>query len=357
MNLRKILGTGVAAALFVSSTLHASATEALPNDYVKVLRENQKFIIDVEAYRAAYSDLEEALGDDLDAYVEHYLTIGVYEGRTKGVLFDPLAYAESYNDVKDAFGYNIPAIVNHYIKFGLAEKRTMGTADGFADIAAAERAGAQKVNIQRTSAALSNYGNSSVESTEEVYSTADNTDKKAVNVENMPVAGSDQILNSNMSAGNNKTAGIEPARDQITAGDNSAPAANRVTAGNSSSPAVSDTTADNSGIPMVSDVVGDSSNIPVDHNNAVADAGNDVNSNKGYHHTTSIYDNDEVTLLRVEYYDDNNKLIQYSSVSDFDSSTNSYTEQIYHYDKETESSVLDRTDTYVNGALSSSESN
>lgn len=70
-----------------------------------------------------------------------------------------------------------------------------------------------------------------------------------------------------------------------------------------------------------------------------------------YDHTTSIYDNDNETLLRVEYYDSNNKLTHYSVVSDFDSATSSYTEKIYTYDDDTQTEILQRTDTYVNGVL------
>lgn len=64
-----------------------------------------------------------------------------------------------------------------------------------------------------------------------------------------------------------------------------------------------------------------------------------------YHHTTSIYENDG-TLIRVEYYDDNNKLTHYSKVEDHDPETNSYTENIYTYDEETKTEILQRTDVY-----------
>lgn len=74
-----------------------------------------------------------------------------------------------------------------------------------------------------------------------------------------------------------------------------------------------------------------------------------------YDHTTSIYANDNETLLRVEYYDNNNKLTHYSVVTDFDSSTTSYTEKIYTYDNDTQTEILQRTDTYVNGVLDNSK--
>lgn len=65
-----------------------------------------------------------------------------------------------------------------------------------------------------------------------------------------------------------------------------------------------------------------------------------------YDRTTKIYENDGKTLIRVEYYDENNKLTHYSSVVDHDPETNSYTENIYTYDEETQTQILQRTDVY-----------
>ena len=287
MNLKKAVIASAAAALLVGSAMNVSAAEKTPSNYANALKANnqENLIIDVEAYKAAYSDLAEAFGDDTDAYIRHYLTIGVYEGRTKGVLFDPLVYAEAYSDVKEAFGYNVPAIVNHYLTFGISENRTQGTATGYADLAAAERAGAQKTNIQRNVIVINNLDSNAAGSIYENNAAGNNNNAAASN--------GNTFLNNNMAAGSGNTA-----------------AANSAAAGN---------------------------------------------SNKDYHHTTSIYGDDKSTLLRVEYYDDQNKLYQYSDITNYDSSTNSYTEKIYHYDEESHTEVLDRTDTYVNGVLSSSE--
>ena len=287
MNLKKAVIASAAAALLVGSAMNVSAAEKTPSNYANALKANnqENLIIDVEAYKAAYSDLAEAFGDDTDAYIRHYLTIGVYEGRTKGVLFDPLVYAEAYSDVKEAFGYNVPAIVNHYLTFGISENRTQGTATGYADLAAAERAGAQKTNIQRNVIVINNLDSNAAGSIYENNAAGNNNNAAASN--------GNTFLNNNMAAGSVNTA-----------------AANSAAAGN---------------------------------------------SNKDYHHTTSIYGDDKSTLLRVEYYDDQNKLYQYSDITNYDSSTNSYTEKIYHYDEESQTEVLDRTDTYVNGVLSSSE--
>lgn len=69
-----------------------------------------------------------------------------------------------------------------------------------------------------------------------------------------------------------------------------------------------------------------------------------------YDRTTSIYANDNITLLRIEYYI-NNKLTYYSVIEQFDASTKSYTERIYQCNLETNIDPLVRTDIYSNGNL------
>ena len=69
-----------------------------------------------------------------------------------------------------------------------------------------------------------------------------------------------------------------------------------------------------------------------------------------YDRTTSIYANDNITLLRVEYYK-NNKLTYYSVVEQFDAETKSYIEKIYQCNRVTNINPLIRTDVYANGNL------
>lgn len=110
------------------------------------------------------------------------------------------------------------------------------------------------------------------------------------------------------------------------------------------------------------------SSVPSTNENAVAGSvpssvdGNADAAAKGgteygetYRHDTSIYKEDG-SLWRVEYYDDDNRLYEYSNVEDYDKDTRSYTETVYRYDEENNVSVPVRTDTYVNGELVSSVS-
>lgn len=303
MHFRKVIVTGVTAALLVGSTLSVSAAEPSTTNYVKELKKSGKesLIIDVKAYKAAYSDLAAAFGDNENAYIEHYLTVGVFEGRTKGVLFDPLAYAAAYSDVGAAFGNDISAIVDHYINFGAAENRTYGTANGYTDIATAQKVGSPSIAVQRSA------------------------------------------YNTTAAAGNVGTGTVATGNNSIAAGGNNWGANPVVTA--------------DSYIASGGSNLGTGNTVTADINNTPSTASGSINNTPSYNHTTSIYeDSEHKTLLRVEYYDDNNKLYEYSDVVYNDKDTNSYTETVYRYDEEKNEEVVARTDTYVNGELVSSES-
>lgn len=321
MKLKKAIVTGTVAAAFVGSVLNVSAAEMTTKDYMNALKESGKenLIIDVDAYKAAYSDLAAAFGDDRDAYLEHYLTYGIYENRMEGALFDPLTYAEAYGDIKAAYGDNILAIANHYVTVGVTENRTIGTANGYADIATAEKAGAV-VNVSRASrqvpgnvAITANAANGSdVQNASETN--GDSAD--AVNSNNVAVnvGGSNNVANTSAASAN--------------------------AAGNTSSNGTANASAN-----TVNNAV----------NNTAPAASPSVNNETNYQHVTTIYHDDGETLWRKEYYDENNKIAEYSSITDVDNSTNSYTENVYKWDDEKNEEVLQRTDKYENGELVSSE--
>lgn len=95
----------------------------------------------------------------------------------------------------------------------------------------------------------------------------------------------------------------------------------------------------------------------VTSSNAKTSSQNSISTNpKGsapsiyYDRTTSIYANDNITLLRVEYYV-NNKLTYYSVVEQFEATTKSYIEKIYKCNRETNIDSLIRTDVYENSVL------
>lgn len=160
MKLKKVIATGLITAMLAGSCLSVSAAPA--SAAYQLTEKQASLILDVEAYKQAYPDLAAAFGNNTKLYVNHYLTHGVYEGRTKGVLFNPLAYAEAYGDVKAAFGDDINALVNHYVNYGVAENRTAGTSRSYAgtplsyaSLAAARNSGA--TNYYIPSAIATNY--------------------------------------------------------------------------------------------------------------------------------------------------------------------------------------------------------
>ena len=314
MKLKKTLAAGLTTVVLAGSCLSVSAAPAT-GTVNNLTAEEISLILDVEAYKQAYPDLAVAFGDDINAYVNHYLTYGVYEGRTKGVLFDPLTYAEAYGDIRSAFGYDVTALVKHYVNYGVAENRTMGTSHGFADIATAESSGMEQSYIPR--ALASEYKNLSNQNSSATSSQA---------------AGSNTVSSS--AAANSNTGSSVAASSNtgssVAASSNTGSTVTAPTGNNSSSAATAGGSTDTS---------------------SAASSGNNLASIWEYHHTTSIYHDDGKTLWRVEYYDENNQLIRYSDVTNVDPDTNSYTETIYYT---TGDIVVDRTDTYVNGVLQSS---
>ena len=78
MSLKKTLAVSTAALALIGSALPASAAE-INADYVSTLLKNgtADLILNVDAYRSAYSDLDAAFGDDTNAYLMHYLTTGM----------------------------------------------------------------------------------------------------------------------------------------------------------------------------------------------------------------------------------------------------------------------------------------
>ncbi|MDE6687958.1 MAG: hypothetical protein K2K17_11650 [Lachnospiraceae bacterium] len=370
MKLKRVIALFAAAAVIAGSTISVSAAEPISGDYLTALIEsgNAGLILNVDAYRAAYSDLDAAFGDNTNAYIEHYLTMGIYEGRTSGALFNPLAYAEAYSDVKAAFGDQTEALIDHYINFGISENRTEGTAQGYADIAEAQMIassngsnGSPTVNT-RPNTYISNGASSSNSSSSSSYNS--NTGSNSIN-DNTVISS----INGNSGGGsiNSDFAAVSAP----TAGDSGNVAISNPAVGNSGNVAISNPATGNSGNVAVSTpatgdsanaavstpATGDSANVAVstpaseDSGSATAPAptvNNTPNNGNNYHHTTSIYESDG-TLIRVEYYDENNRLFEYSDVINYDKTTNSYTENIFDVSNTTD--TPDRTNNYVGGVL------
>lgn len=83
-------------------------------------------MFDAEDYKKAYPDLTPVLGNDPLAYWQHFAASGMAEGRSGGGLFDPAAYGEAYPDLVAVLGNDPAALCKHFSHFGLDEGRTKG---------------------------------------------------------------------------------------------------------------------------------------------------------------------------------------------------------------------------------------
>jgi len=110
--------------------LIAKISAANVKTYKKTLEDEalaEKYF-NAEEYLRKYYDLKLAFGDDKEAAVKHYLSYGLYEGRTGCAKFDPVAAVFVYPslvDGKDKDRYNVEVIQKKF-----CEKTGSDTTDG-----------------------------------------------------------------------------------------------------------------------------------------------------------------------------------------------------------------------------------
>lgn len=78
---------------------------------------------DVNYYKNKYPDLQRAFGNNLYSYYMHYLETGIKEGRQTCDYFDVISYKARYADLRTVFGDDLESYVLHYINFGKKEGR------------------------------------------------------------------------------------------------------------------------------------------------------------------------------------------------------------------------------------------
>ena len=95
----------------------------------------------VEIYKKNYSDLRQAFGNNNSQYYLHYLNYGKNEGRVANKAIDSYVgetvyngkdyssvynykyYINTYSDIKNAFGNDDNAALEHFVKYGMSEGR------------------------------------------------------------------------------------------------------------------------------------------------------------------------------------------------------------------------------------------
>ncbi len=80
-------------------------------------------VYNYQYYKAKYADLRVAFGDDTNAYINHFVTSGMSEGRQASEDFSVSYYQNKYSDLRAAFGADKTAYYHHYISSGRREGR------------------------------------------------------------------------------------------------------------------------------------------------------------------------------------------------------------------------------------------
>lgn len=80
-------------------------------------------IFDVNYYKNRYADLQKAFGNDLNAYLNHFIEYGMKEGRQASDTFDVNYYKSKYGDLQKAFGNNLKQYYLHFLDYGINEGR------------------------------------------------------------------------------------------------------------------------------------------------------------------------------------------------------------------------------------------
>ena len=84
---------------------------------------NYSAVYDFGYYYNKYADLRTAYGYDDDAYLQHFIYCGMYEGRQASEYFNVRNYAYMYGDLRRAFKNNLSLYYLHYMNFGKREGR------------------------------------------------------------------------------------------------------------------------------------------------------------------------------------------------------------------------------------------
>ena len=80
-------------------------------------------VFDHDFYFERYEDVYETVGSDFDAVLEHFVTVGMLEGRQGNELFDVVIYMQRYTDLVAAFGSDLSMYYIHFATFGFLEGR------------------------------------------------------------------------------------------------------------------------------------------------------------------------------------------------------------------------------------------
>lgn len=91
---------------------------------VSVFNDVDYFLVfDYYFYLDRYEDIKKTVGTEPVKVLEHFITVGMYEGRMGRASFSPEWYKQNYPDLAEAFGYNWKDYYIHYMMHGYFERR------------------------------------------------------------------------------------------------------------------------------------------------------------------------------------------------------------------------------------------
>lgn len=117
----QILSIALCMVLLSGSTVTANAAKKSSNTGA------YQAVFDAEYYYNSNPDLQAAFGYDAQKLFNHFVSSGIYEGRSGCANFNVAIYRANYPDLQAAFGNDLASYCAHYAANGAAEGRNATT--------------------------------------------------------------------------------------------------------------------------------------------------------------------------------------------------------------------------------------
>ena len=117
----QILSIALCMVLLFGSTVTANAAKKSSNTGA------YQAVFDAEYYYNSNPDLQAAFGYDAQKLFNHFVSSGIYEGRSGCANFNVAIYRANYPDLQAAFGNDLASYCAHYAANGAAEGRNATT--------------------------------------------------------------------------------------------------------------------------------------------------------------------------------------------------------------------------------------
>lgn len=117
--MKKIASILLAFAIVLSIVgIPTKANAMSTNEYIAFAK-----VFDADYYYAAYPDVAATCGPNYGKLLSHFMTTGMYEGRSASLEFNPSYYKNRYPDLQAVYGDDLRQYCIHYASCGKAEGR------------------------------------------------------------------------------------------------------------------------------------------------------------------------------------------------------------------------------------------